>query len=186
MIRFRQKNYKEAVKLIDSSFNFLINNDIVARGHQILDNREEIITNAVGKNKNHHWWKEHEDMLLAIGSLKDGAIVSHLVNWVSPIKERVTSILGENGMLVADTLSINLHFHKNGSNPTSWDGLSLFKGPSEGATFKFELEKNEPLENEHVAFQGAIRTGNIANIASLSSGLEVLKVSDLIIQSSVK
>lgn len=75
MIRFRQKNYKEAVKLIDSSFNFLINNDIVARGHQILDNREEIITNAVGKNKNHHWWKEQEAMRAQINNPSEDSLL---------------------------------------------------------------------------------------------------------------
>lgn len=121
---------------------------------------------------------EHEDMLLAIGTLGNGVLVSHLVNWVSPAKERITSVLGENGMLVADTLSVNLYFLERGSRPTNWDGISIFKGTSEGATHKFELEKNEPLVNEHKAFQEALELNKTDGLATLASGLEVLKVAE--------
>jgi predicted dehydrogenase len=119
---------------------------------------------------------EHEDILLAIGTLGNGSLVSHLVNWVSPTKERVTSVLGEKGMLVADTLSVDLYFFEKGSQPTNWDGISIFKGTSEGATHKFELAKNEPLVNEHLAFQRAIVDKSSVGLATLSEGLEVLRV----------
>jgi predicted dehydrogenase len=121
---------------------------------------------------------EHEDILLAIGTLGNGSLVSHLVNWVSPTKERVTSVLGEKGMLVADTLSVDLYFFEKGSQPTNWDGISIFKGTSEGATHKFELAKNEPLVNEHLAFQRAIVDKNSVGLATLSEGLEVLRVAE--------
>jgi predicted dehydrogenase len=121
---------------------------------------------------------EHEDILLAIGTLGNGSLVSHLVNWVSPTKERVTSVLGEKGMLVADTLSVDLYFFEKGSQPTNWDGISIFKGTSEGATHKFELAKNEPLVNEHLAFQKAIVEMNPSGLATLSEGLEVLRVAE--------
>jgi len=121
---------------------------------------------------------EHEDILLAIGTLGTGSLVSHLVNWVSPTKERVTSILGEKGMLVADTLTVDLYFFEKGSQPTNWDGISIFKGTSEGATHKFELVKNEPLVNEHLAFQKAIVENNPGALATLGEGLEVLKVAE--------
>ena len=121
---------------------------------------------------------EHEDILLAIGTLGNGSLVSHLVNWVSPTKERVTSVLGEKGMLVADTLSVDLYFFEKGSQPTNWDGISIFKGTSEGATHKFELAKNEPLVNEHLAFQKAIVDNDPGGLATLDEGLEVLKVAE--------
>jgi predicted dehydrogenase len=125
----------------------------------------------------------YEDLLLAIGTLSDGSLVSHLVNWVSPTKERVTSVLGEKGMLVADTLSVDLYFYENGSKPTNWDGISMFKGTSEGATHKFELVKNEPLVNEHVAFQNAVIENSSKGLATLAEGLKVLKVAERIVQS---
>jgi predicted dehydrogenase len=125
----------------------------------------------------------YEDLLLAIGTLSDGSLVSHLVNWVSPTKERVTSVLGEKGMLVADTLSVDLYFYENGSKPTNWDGISIFKGTSEGATHKFELVRNEPLVNEHVAFQNAVIENSSKGLATLAEGLKVLKVAERIVQS---
>jgi predicted dehydrogenase len=124
----------------------------------------------------------YEDLLLAIGSLSNGSLVSHLVNWISPTKERVTSILGEKGMLVADTLSVDLYFFENGSKSTNWDGISMFKGSSEGATHKFELIRNEPLVNEHTAFQNAVTQNDSTGLATLAEGLEVLKVAERLIQ----
>jgi UDP-N-acetylglucosamine 3-dehydrogenase len=124
----------------------------------------------------------YEDLLLAIGTLNNGALVSHLVNWVSPTKERVTSVLGEKGMLVADTLSVDLYFFENGSKPTNWDGISIFKGTSEGATHKFELVKNEPLVNEHLAFQAAVKSNNSNGLATLAEGLEVLRVAERMVE----
>ncbi len=125
---------------------------------------------------------EHEDILLAIGTLGNGSLVSHLVNWVSPTKERVTSILGERGMLVADTLSVDLYFFEKGSQPTNWDGISIFKGTSEGATHKYELVKNEPLLNEHLAFQSALLKQSTEGLATLDEGLEVLRVAERLAQ----
>jgi predicted dehydrogenase len=124
----------------------------------------------------------YEDLLIAIGTLSNGSLVSHLVNWVSPTKERVTSVLGEKGMLVADTLSVDLFFYENGSKPTNWDGISIFKGTSEGATHKFELVKTEPLVNEHVAFQNAVIENSSKGLATIAEGLKVLKVAERLVQ----
>lgn len=125
----------------------------------------------------------HEDSLLAVGSLENGVLFSHVVNWISPTKERVTTILGEKGLLVADTLSGNLFFHENGSNKNNWDSLAQFKGISEGPVHKFELLKMEPLVAEHLAFQNAIRSGDVSEIVSFESALEVLRVAEDLISS---
>ena len=50
-----------------------------------------------------------------VGSLADGTITNHLVNWLSPLKERVTIVTGERGAFVADTLTADLTFYANGS-----------------------------------------------------------------------
>jgi predicted dehydrogenase len=121
-------------------------------------------------------------MLIAIGTLENGSLVSHLVNWVSPSKERVTSVLGENGILVADTLSVDLYFYQKGSDPSNWDGISIFKGLSEGAIQKFELNKNEPLFNEHFSFQNSlVSPSKPSALASLNDGLTVLEVADTLL-----
>ena len=49
--------------------------------------------------------RPHEDLVAMIGQLEDGTVTNHLVNWLSPLKERVTTITGERGAFVADTLT---------------------------------------------------------------------------------
>jgi UDP-N-acetylglucosamine 3-dehydrogenase len=49
--------------------------------------------------------REYEDLVAVTGQLADGTVTSHLVNWLSPFKERVTVITGEKGTFVADTLT---------------------------------------------------------------------------------
>ena len=44
-------------------------------------------------------------------------MTNHLVNWLSPMKERVTVITGEKGAFVADTLTADLTFYANGVDP---------------------------------------------------------------------
>jgi len=41
--------------------------------------------------------RQHEDLVAAVGQLEDGTITNHLVNWLSPMKERVTIVTGERG-----------------------------------------------------------------------------------------
>jgi hypothetical protein len=84
-------------------------------------------------------------------------------------------------MLVADTLAVDLFLFEKGSQPTNWDGISLFKGTSEGSSQKFELDKIEPLANEHLAFQSAVTSGELINLASLDEGLKVLRVAEVLL-----
>ena len=41
--------------------------------------------------------REYEDLVAVVGSLADGTVTNHLVNWLSPMKERVTIVTGEQG-----------------------------------------------------------------------------------------
>ena len=60
--------------------------------------------------------RPHEDMVAAVGQLADGTMVNHLVNWLSPLKERSTVVTGERGCFVADTLTADLTFYANGAD----------------------------------------------------------------------
>ena len=60
--------------------------------------------------------RPHEDMVSATGLLANGAITNHLVNWLSPMKERITVVTGERGAYVADTISADLTFYANGTH----------------------------------------------------------------------
>jgi hypothetical protein len=50
----------------------------------------------------HRSGRDHEDLVAATGMLEDGIVTNHLVNWLSPMKERTTVITGERGAFLAD------------------------------------------------------------------------------------
>lgn len=104
----------------------------------------------------HRSGRPHEDLVSITGQLDDGIVTDHLVNWLSPMKERVTVITGETGMLVADTLTADLTLHKNGIVPTEWSDIANFRGVTEGDVVRFAYPKPEPLRVEHETFRDAV------------------------------
>jgi predicted dehydrogenase len=127
--------------------------------------------------------RAHEDMVAFTGSLDDGTITNHLVNWLSPMKERITIVTGEAGAFVADTLSGDLTFYENGTIPTEWDSVAAFRGVSEGSVVRFALKKREPLRLEHEAFRDAIR-GTSNDVVSFADGLTTLAVAETVLSSA--
>ncbi|WP_409484164.1 Gfo/Idh/MocA family protein [Arsenicicoccus dermatophilus] len=127
--------------------------------------------------------RPHEDMVAAVGQLSKGTITSHLVNWLSPLKERTTVITGEKGAFVADTLHADLTFYANGSVQTTWDDVSRFRGVSEGDMVRFAFAKPEPLRTEHEQFRDAV-LGKDADIVTMQQGLATVKVAEAMIESA--
>jgi predicted dehydrogenase len=128
----------------------------------------------------------HEDLVSAICELEDGTLVNHEVNWVSPYKERITTVLGTKGILRADSLNVDLQFFENGNSNSSWEEFALFHGPSEGNVTKYSLVREEPLVGEHKAMQQLLIGRDTRSIASISDGVEVLKVLEKIMVSTSK
>jgi UDP-N-acetylglucosamine 3-dehydrogenase len=127
--------------------------------------------------------RTHEDMVAVVGMLADQTITNHLVNWLSPLKERVTIITGERGAFVADTLTADLTFYANGSVLTEWDGLQQFRGVSEGDMIRYALRKPEPLRVEHENFRDAV-LGLPANIVTMDEGLTTVMVAEAVLESA--
>ncbi len=127
--------------------------------------------------------REHEDLVAAVGLLADGTVTSHLVNWLSPMKERVTIVTGEKGTLVADTLTADLTFFANGTVSTQWDAIAKFRGVSEGDMVRYAFAKPEPLRTEHEAFRDAVR-GKESDIVTMRQGLATVAVAVLMIESA--
>ena len=90
----------------------------------------------------------HEDLVSCVGELSGGIVVTHLVNWLSPLKERVTTVTGEFGCFVADTLTADLTFYKNGTEFSQWDRMAAFRGVTEGDITRYAIAKPEPLLTE--------------------------------------
>jgi predicted dehydrogenase len=122
----------------------------------------------------HRSGREHEDLVSFVGRLADGTVTNHLVNWLSPMKERVTVITGERGAFVADTLTADLTFYANGSVATQWDDVAQFRGVSEGDMVRFAIAKPEPLRVEHEAFRDAV-LGKRSDIVTMREGLATVR-----------
>jgi UDP-N-acetylglucosamine 3-dehydrogenase len=127
--------------------------------------------------------RQHEDLVAVVGQLRGGVVTSHLVNWLSPFKERVTVVTGTKGAFVADTLTADLTFHANGSIPTAWEDIANFRGVSEGDVVRYGLTKPEPLKTEHEAFRDAV-LGAAADIVTMRQGLRTVEVAEAVLTSA--
>lgn len=127
--------------------------------------------------------RPHEDMVAAVGKLADGTMVNHLVNWLSPLKERSTVITGDRGCFVADTLTADLTFYANGAIDTEWEALRAFRGVAEGDMVRYAIPKREPLLVEHERFRDAV-IGKDSDIVTLEQGLRTVEISAAVLQSA--
>jgi predicted dehydrogenase len=123
----------------------------------------------------HRSGRQFEDLVAAVGTLSGGIVVNHLVNWLSPLKERVTVVTGERGTLVADTIAADLTFYANGLAPVSWDTLASFRGVVQGDVTRYAIAKREPLMVELEAFRDAVlgQGSRIVTIEDATSTVEV-------------
>ncbi len=127
----------------------------------------------------------HEDMVAAVGVLADGTMVNHLVNWLSPLKERSTVITGAKGCFVADTLTADLTFYANAAIGTEWEALRAFRGVAEGDMIRYAIPKREPLLVEHERFRDAVE-GKESDIVTLRQGLRTVEVAGMVLESARK
>lgn len=127
--------------------------------------------------------REYEDMVSATCQLEGGLMSNHLVNWLTPTKERLTVVTGEKGMYIADTLTADLTFYANGSIVNTWDDIAQFRGVSEGDVTRYEIPKPEPLRTEHENFRDAV-LGKDADIVTLEQGARVVEVCEAMIESA--
>lgn len=132
---------------------------------------------SVNARTTHRSGRPHEDMVVAVGTLSGGTITSHIVNWLTPYKERMTIITGQNGMLVADTLAADLTYYENGRIQVSWDP-GEFRGVSEGDMTRFALDRKEPLRSEHEAFRDSVVAGEPRGIVTLAEGTRVVEIAE--------
>ncbi len=127
--------------------------------------------------------RQHEDMIAITGRLESGVIVNHLVNWLSPLKERITVVTGEKGAFAADTSTGDLTFFANGTIPLEWESVTAFRGVSEGDVTRYAFAKREPLRVELEAFRDAV-LGERSDIVTMGQGLRTLAVVEAALESA--
>lgn len=138
---------------------------------------------TVGAQTAYQSGREHEDMVTISARLESGIITNHLVNWLTPFKERLTLVTGERGTFMADTLTADLTYFENGTIDSDWDAVTTFRGVSEGTVTRFALDKREPLKSEHEAFRDRI-LGKPSEAVTLREGLQVLRVCEATLASA--
>jgi predicted dehydrogenase len=107
----------------------------------------------------------HEDLMSAVAELSSGIVATHLADWLSPFKQRVTTITGERGSFVADTLTADIRFYQKGQ------------------MICYAIPKSEPLMTELSNFVAAVR-GQSAELVTLQEGLETVHVAEALLESA--
>jgi predicted dehydrogenase len=131
----------------------------------------------------HKSGREHEDLISITARMVDGTVANHLVNWLSPLKERVTVVTGEKGAFIADTLLGDLTFHENGIVATEWEHVRTFRGVTEGNSTRFAIAKPEPLRVQLECFRDAV-LGRSSDVVTMREGLATVAVADACITSA--
>ena len=116
----------------------------------------------------------HEDIVMITGELGNGVPFNSVVDWLTPVKRRTLKVLGERGMLLADTVTSDLHLYENGEKRSEWEVTRALRGVTEGNVTRFALERREPLRSELEAFCDWIRSGERGNCVSLEDGAAAL------------
>jgi predicted dehydrogenase len=132
----------------------------------------------------HRMGREHEDVVMATGRLENAISFNCIVDWLSPTKVRRTRVLGELGMLVADTLTADLSFYRNGSVTSDWSASQALKGVTEGDMTRYALARREPLLVELETFCDLVAGDPEAGVVTLAEGLETVVVAEAALASS--
>jgi UDP-N-acetylglucosamine 3-dehydrogenase len=132
----------------------------------------------------HKTGRAHEDLVLASGRLRSGLAFSITVDWLTPLKIRRMRILGDRGMLVADTLTSDLVFHENGRVTSEWDSTQALRGVAEGNSTRYALHRREPLLAELEAFCAFVLGDDASGAVSLDEGLQAVRCAEKVLESA--
>jgi predicted dehydrogenase len=138
----------------------------------------------VAAQTQHRMGREHEDLVLATGALETHVSFNCIVDWLSPTKVRKSRILGERGMLVADTLTADLTFYENGHTRSEWAATQSLRGVSEGDMTRYALARREPLLVELETFCALLRGDEGAGIVTIEEGIETVAYAEAVLASA--
>jgi UDP-N-acetylglucosamine 3-dehydrogenase len=139
---------------------------------------------VVAAQTTHKMGREHEDLVAVTGRLEGGAVFNSLVDWLTPTKVRRTRVLGEAGMLLANTLTGDLTLFQNPDVDITWDANRLLRGVSEGDSIRFALERREPLLVELETFCDLLEGDAGAAVVSLEDGLAAVRCAEAVLDSA--
>lgn len=133
----------------------------------------------------HKTGRRHEDLVLMTGALANGVAFNSAVDWLTPTKVRTTRVLGERGMLEANTLTGDLTFYANGDVSSAWRTVQELRGVSEGDVTRYALERREPLLVELEAFCDLVE-GRPSAAVPLADGVEAVRYAEAALRSAAE
>ena len=138
---------------------------------------------AVSARTAHRMGRQHEDLASITSICANDVVGNNIVNWLSPLKERVVQVTGERGSFVANTITADLTYWANGEIASEWESLLHTRGVTEGDVIRYAIPKPEPLASEAEAFRDAI-LGIRQDIVTLSEGRRALAVAEACLESA--
>jgi predicted dehydrogenase len=138
----------------------------------------------VAAQTRHKMERAHEDMLFVTGRLANDVAFNCVVDWLSPTKVRQTRVLGDNGMLVADTLTGDLTIYENGSRLPQDAAVQQARGVSVGDMTRPALDWREPLLVELERFCDLIEGVPGAEVVTLAEGLQTVRCAEAVLASA--
>ncbi len=129
---------------------------------------------------------DHEDLLTALLRFDSGVTGMLEINWLTPLKVREITVLGEHGLFLVNDLTQDLYFYENAeASGDGWNHLNVLKGVTEGKMIRFPLRRYEPLRAELETFAKAVL--NDAPVAvDGEDGLAALRLALALIASNAK
>jgi predicted dehydrogenase len=113
----------------------------------------------------------HEDALAGVLRFEGGVVASLEVNWLSPVKLRELSLLGERGMFVVDYLRQELRWHGGRADEPSASGPEVVSFPGAGEA---------PLRAELSAFLRVARR-DVPPPVTADDGIAAIRVADALV-----
>lgn len=127
-----------------------------------------------------------EDLVTALLTF-DSEVVGLLdTNWLTPVKIREMTVVGDAGMYRLDFINQDVFFYENSANPY-WNGRNGRAGVSEGNMVRFQVDRREPLRVELETFAGVIRgERDEADLVSLEDGAVAVSLAEAVLESAEK
>jgi predicted dehydrogenase len=126
--------------------------------------------------------EDHEDLLFGLMRFPSGTVAMLDVDWLTPTKRRILTVLGEDGMFELDYLTQRLSFTRAAdvSKPELIDG---YAPTFVGETIDLPVAGGEPLRMELESFMEVVRTGR-APIVSAEDGRWAVVLADALIRAA--
>lgn len=123
---------------------------------------------------------DHEDLFSALLRFDNGVVGSLEVNWVTPLRQRGLTVVGEKGMFRLDYQAQTLEFCPTDGNPETAPGNPHGNGVVRES---LDIVPGEPLKRELEAFADVVDNGR-KPVTSGEDALNVIRLAQTLVKAS--